>query len=133
MPLPAFSKSGHPLGTLTFSKSYIFPFEELHEANQVVSYSFGGSSNTPRAIKVVDFGGIEKTINLVFTDLAVTEARSIRDWLEHGAIGYALENFIFTDAQSVTRTVRYMGGKFSERQTSYGIVGNVEMTLRVED
>jgi hypothetical protein len=132
MALPAFSKTNHPLGTLTFSRPYVFPVDEDRAYNQIITYSRGGPAGGSRAIQVADLGGIEKTLTLTFENLPDTEVDSIRTWLEHSFINLSVNNFTFTDVASVAKTVRFVGNALRKRWTSTGLVASFELLLRIE-
>jgi hypothetical protein len=132
MALPQFAKASHPLGTpLIFSRQYSFPVDETRELNQVMGFSLGGFSGSPRQIKVLDKGGLEKRLILRWPSLPKTEVESVRAWLHHATINGAVNTFTFTDVFSVSYTVRYMAGIFSVSEFAYQLAA-LELELRVE-
>lgn len=131
MPNPIFTKSGHPLGDFTFSRPYVLPVIETHTPNQILSYGLGGPAGGTRPLKVYDFGGIERIWTLVFRSLPYSEVVNLRAWIENNAINYALRPFTFLDVLSVAYTVRYLDQSFVLAQTSYLVVDELRITLRI--
>lgn len=131
MPNPIFTKAGHPLGDFTFSRPYVLPVIETHTPNQILSYGLGASAGGTRPLKIYDLGGIERVWTLVFRSMPYSEVVSVRNWIEDSAINYALRPFTFIDVASATHTVRYLDQSFVLAQTSYLVVDELRITLRI--
>jgi hypothetical protein len=123
MPLPYVTKAG--VGTVTFSKAYVYPLRHTYKSNQRVGRS------EARSIRTITIAAEDETLVIRFRLLPVADRDSFVAFIRHDGINYAENTFTFVDHEGTEYTVRYLDGLLDWPEIEPGYV-DLEVVFAVE-
>lgn len=122
MAFPSFSKSG--VTTFTFSRGDVYPHRRTVVPRQRLGIAEAGT------VQVATLSAPEYQHVLTFEGLSASDYSALLTFLTDPLVNWAANSFTYTDVDSATYTVRYIGG-LEMPQVSSGRF-SATLTLREE-